>query len=78
MSNLIAAEGWVLASVPRDLIQDKKVKETPDLTIKKKKYKMDLIPPALIVARYFAEEQNFIDKLQAEQETATQTLAETH
>ena len=73
---LIAAEGWVLASVPRDLIQDKKVKETPDLTIKKKKYKMDLIPPWLIVVRYFAEEQTFIDKLQAEQETATQTLAE--
>ena len=73
---LIAAEGWVLASVPRDLIQDKKVKETPDLTIKKKKYKMDLILPWLIVVRYFAEEQTFIDKLQAEQETATQTLAE--
>ena len=32
-------------------------KETPDLTIKRKKYKMDLIPPALVVARYFAAEQ---------------------
>ena len=71
---LIAAEGWVLASVPRDLIQDKKVKETPDLTIKKKKYKMDLIPPSLIVARYFAKEQAIIDALQTAQETATQTL----
>ena len=30
--------------------------ETPDLTIKRKKYKMDLIPPALVVARYFAAE----------------------
>ncbi len=71
---LIAAEGWVLASVPRDLIQDKKVKETPDLTIKQKKYKMDLIPPALIVARYFAKEPAIIDALQTAQETATQTL----
>ena len=73
---LITTEGWVKAAQPRALIQDKNVKETPDLTIKKKKYKMDLIPPSLIVVRYFAEEQNFIDKLQAEQETATQTLAE--
>ena len=32
-------------------------KETSDLTIKRKKYKMDLIPPALVVARYFAAEQ---------------------
>ena len=50
---LIAADGWVEATKPRDLIQDKKVQETPDLTIKKRKYKMDLIPPALIVARLF-------------------------
>jgi type I restriction enzyme M protein len=73
---LITTEGWVDAAQPRDLIHDKNVKETPDLTIKKKRYKMDLIPPWLIVVRYFAEEQTFIDKLQAEQETATQTLAE--
>ena len=60
---LITADGWVAASQPRELIQDKKVKETPDLTIKKKKYKMDLIPPALIVARYFADEQTQIENL---------------
>ena len=73
---LITADGWVAASQPRELIQDKKVKETPDLTIKKKKYKMDLIPPALIVARYFADEQTQIENLQTALETATQTLEE--
>ena len=73
---LITADGWVAASQPRELIQDKKVKETPDLTIKKKKYKMDLIPPALIVARYFADEQAQIENLQTALETATQTLEE--
>ncbi len=53
---LIAADGWVEAAKPRGVIEDKekKIKETPDLTIKRKKYKMDLIPPALIVARRFA------------------------
>ena len=53
---LIAADGWIEAAKPRSIIEDKqsKVKETPDLVIKKNKYKMDLIPPSLIVARYFA------------------------
>ena len=73
---LIVAEDWVKASQPRDIIQDKRVKETPDLTIKKKKYKMDLIPPALIVARYYAEEQAEIDALQTTLESATQALDE--
>ena len=73
---LISTAGWVKASQPRDIIQDKNLKETPDLTIKKKKYKMDMIPPALIVARYFADEQAEIDTLQTALETATQTLDE--
>ena len=73
---LIAADGWVASAKPRDIIQDKQVKETPDLVIKKNKYKMDLIPPALIVARYFAEEQDAIEMLQAKQTTAESELAE--
>ena len=73
---LIVAEDWVKASKPREIIQDKNVKETPDLTIKKKKYKMDLIPPALIVACYYAEEQANIDALQTALETATQAFDE--
>ena len=73
---LIAADGWVEASKPREVIQDRQVQETSDLTIKKNKYKMDLIPPALIVARYFAEEQDAIEALQVEQATVVQTLEE--
>ena len=75
---LIAADGWVDAAKPRGIIEDKqaKVKETPDLVIKKNKYKMDLIPPALIVARYFAEEKGTIETLQAKQTTAESTLEE--
>ena len=37
---------------------------------------MDLVPPALIVARYFAAEQAIIDDLQAQQETHARELAE--
>ncbi len=73
---LITTDGWVKASQPRDIIQDKNLKETPDLTIKKKKYKMDLIPPALIVACYFADEQAEIDTVQTALETAEQAFEE--
>ena len=63
---------------PRGIIEDKekKIKETPDLTIKRKKYKMDLIPPALVVARYFATEQTVLEALQAEQDSAARELEE--
>ena len=75
---LIAADGWIEAAKPRGIIEDKqkKIKETPDLTIKRKKYKMDLIPPALIVARYFPAEQAAIEALRTKQETALRELEE--
>ena len=75
---LIATEGWGEAAKPRGIVEDKdkKFKETPDLTIKRRKYKMDLIPPGLIVARYFADEQVAIEELQAKQEDATRELEE--
>ena len=75
---LIAADGWKEAAQPRAVIDDKerKIKETPDLSIGRKKYKMDLMPPALIVARFFAAEQAAIDALQAAQDEATRALDE--
>ncbi len=75
---LIAADGWTDAAKPRGIIEDKakKIKETPDLGIGRKKYKMDLVPPALIVARYFAKEQAAIEELRAVQETAARELEE--
>ena len=73
---LIAADGWVEAAKPREVIQDKQMKETPDLVIKKNRYKMDLIPPALIVARYFADEQDAIEMLQTKLAATESELAE--
>ena len=75
---LIAADGWIEAAQPRGIIEDKekKIKETPDLIIKRKKYKMDLVPPALIVARYFATKQAVVDSLQVKQETVSRELEE--
>lgn len=75
---LIAADGWKDAAQPRAVIDDKerKIKETPDLTVKRKKYKMDLVPPDLIVARYYATEQASIDEAQARLDEATRMLEE--
>ena len=75
---LITADGWNETIRPRSIIEDKgrKIRETPDLTIKRVKYKMDLLPPGLIVSRYFASEQTAIEALQAKQETAHRELEE--
>ncbi len=75
---LIVTEGWADAARPRGIIHEKKkkIKETPDLTVKGAKYKMDLIPPELIVARYFAGEQTEIEGLRARQEAAARKLEE--
>ena len=75
---LVATDGWTESAKPRGIIEDKekKIKEAPDLTIKRKKYKMDLIPPALVVARYFAVEQTALEMLQAKQDSAARELEE--
>src|SRR5207247_8572484 len=75
---LISADGWLEAAKPRGIIEDKdrKIKETPDLTIGPKKYKMDLLTPSLIVERYFSKERAAIDALQARQEAAARELEE--
>ena len=79
---LVMADGWLHAAKPRKTIEDKerKLSETPDLVVgsgrNATKYKMDLIPPALIVARYFADEQAAIDNLTAAAEEATRAVEE--
>jgi type I restriction enzyme M protein len=75
---LIASDGWVEAAKPRLAIdnKEKNIRETPDLMVKKKKYKMDLIPPVLIVARYFTKERAEVDELEVKRETAERELEE--
>lgn len=72
----ITQDGWAAANSIRELVVKKgeKLKETPDLIINKAKYKAELIPPALIVQRYFADEQREIDALQAIADASTQEL----
>ncbi len=51
-----------------------KLKETPDLVINRVKYKAELIPPALVVQCFFADEQSALNALQATLDSATQAL----
>lgn len=73
---VLVQDGWSAGKVLRELEVKKgeKLRETPDLVIDKTKYKAELIPPALIVARYFADEQTKVDTLQSELDSASQAL----
>ena len=79
---LIMAEGWDDAAKPRKTIENKnrKLAETPDLVVGTgrgaAKWKMDLIPPTLIVERYFAQEKARLDEVAAAAETASQAVEE--
>lgn len=73
---ILVQDGWEAGKVLRELVAKKgeKLKEAPDLIIGKQKYKADLIPPGLIVARYFAQQQQEIDQLQTDLDVITQEL----
>jgi type I restriction enzyme M protein len=80
---MIVSDGWREAAKPRLIIEDKakKTKEQPDFTVGKVKYKAELIPTSLVIARYFATEQAAIEKLEAEVaaiEQAMEEMAEEH
>jgi type I restriction enzyme M protein len=73
---VLIQDGWQAGNTVHELVVTKgeKLKETPDFTINKQKYKAELIPPNLIIARYFATEQAAINELQAKQDAAIQKL----
>jgi len=75
---LIEEAGWVEAAKPRLIVHDRdqKTKEQPDFTVGKHKFKADLIPPSLLVARYFAAEQTAIEALEADLSGVEQELEE--
>ncbi|HNW42586.1 MAG TPA: N-6 DNA methylase, partial [Opitutaceae bacterium] len=78
---LIAADGWRQAAQPRLLVDDKSkktaaAKTKPDFALGKKKYQTELLPPALIVHRWFAADQAAIDQLETEVAALQQQLEE--
>lgn len=75
---LITSDGWVDAAQPRQAIDDKerKVKETPDLVVVRKKYKTDLIPPLLLAEGFFPDEHEEVERLAADLEAASGAVEE--
>lgn len=77
---MIAQDGWAAGNVVRQLIpkKDKNNKstysETHDFEFNKVRYVSDLIPPALVVNRYFSDEDARITSLQAEFDRVTMEI----
>ncbi|MEV7342703.1 class I SAM-dependent DNA methyltransferase [Streptomyces sp. NPDC093544] len=79
---MVMNDGWLHAAKPRLITgtKDRKLSETPDLVVgsgrSAVKYKTDLIPPTLIVARYFAKEQAELDELVTTAEDCSRAVEE--
>jgi type I restriction enzyme M protein len=75
---MIVSDGWQEAARPRLIIEDKdrKTKEKPDFSVGKQKFKADLIPVAVLVARYFAAEQAAVEHLESEAAAFVQSMEE--
>ncbi|WP_316398021.1 type I restriction-modification system subunit M [Bradyrhizobium sp. 33ap4] len=75
---LIADDGWYEAAQPKLIVEEKgkKTKVKPDFTLSKKKYQAELLPPSLIIQRWFADEQAAIEKLEADAAALQQQMEE--
>lgn len=73
---LIATDGWKAAAQPQLLAETGAKKTKPDFTMGKKKYLAELIPPALVIARYFAKEQAEIEALETQAAALDQQMEE--
>ena len=79
---LIAADGWVQGAQPREIVQvkDKNNKlawpEPHDYLKGKRRFKSDLVPASILVAKYFAPERAAIDALDNLLATLEQQLNE--
>lgn len=71
---MIAADGWKAATYR--VIEVRKNKTTGKVKEVDKGWACDLVPKALIVARYFAAEQNSITSLEGDIETVAAQIAE--
>ncbi|WP_255578739.1 class I SAM-dependent DNA methyltransferase [Deinococcus sp. RIT780] len=75
---LVSGSGWQKGAQLRLIIEDKnnKSKEEADFKIGKQKYVADLIPPALLTARYFAKERAALDELAAKRDALSRDIEE--
>ncbi|MBS8225959.1 N-6 DNA methylase [Vannielia litorea] len=75
---ILVQDAWKAGRVIRELVKNAEGKftETPDITLGRRKLKAELIPPALIVARFFAAEKAALEALEAKAEEAARAIEE--
>jgi type I restriction enzyme M protein len=75
---ILVQDGWAAGRSIRELVKsaEGKFTETPDITLGRRKLKAELIPPALIVAQFFAAEQAALEALEATAEYAARAVEE--
>jgi type I restriction enzyme M protein len=79
---LIAADGWVKGAQPREIIQVKDTNnkltwpEPHDYLKGKRRFKSDLVPAPILVARYFAAERDAVEALDSQLTALEQQLDE--
>ncbi len=75
---LIADDGWRNAAQPSLVVEDKnrESKVKPDLVVGKQKYQCELIPPDLVIARWFGAERAAVEGLEGELAAIQQQLEE--
>ena len=77
---LVAAEGWVKGAQPHEIFRVKgknnklQWSEPHDYLIGRRRFKSDLLPAPILVARFFAQEQSEIVKLNGQLDTLQQML----
>ena len=80
---LIADAGWKAGAKPREIVQVKNKEnklvwpEKEDFKNGKRRFKSDLVPAALLIARYFAAESDAIAAIEADIASIEQQLDET-
>lgn len=80
---LIADVGWIAGAKPREIVQVKNKEgklvwpEREDFKKGKRRFKSDLVPAALLIARYFTTERDAIAALEGELASIEQQLDET-
>ena len=79
---LIAADGWKTGAQPREIVQVKNKEnklvwpETHDFKRGRRRFKSDLLPAEILIARYFPAERDAITSLEAELAALDQQLDE--
>ena len=77
---MLSVDGWKIGNEVRELIPSKGkngknvYKEVHDFEFNKVRYVADLIPPKLLIDKYFQSEQKAIDELQSKLDTASSEL----